>query len=74
MADRMAISQVAEEAGVSATVSTVLHGEPGASQEIRRHVQEAAAGADPSAYRVRRSGAVSCEPAEVITVPQGRGL
>ncbi|MEV6512363.1 LacI family DNA-binding transcriptional regulator [Streptomyces sp. NPDC051642] len=43
MADRVTISQVAEEAGVSAmTVSNVLNGKPGASDETRRRVQETA--------------------------------
>lgn len=43
MADRVTISQVAEEAGVSAmTVSNVLNNKPGASEETRRRVQQAA--------------------------------
>jgi LacI family transcriptional regulator len=41
--DRVTISQVAEAAGVSAmTVSNVLNGKPGASEETRRRVQSAA--------------------------------
>ena len=43
MSDRVTISQVAEAAGVSAmTVSNVLNGKPGASEETRRRVQSAA--------------------------------
>ncbi len=43
MAARVTISQVAEEAGVSAmTVSNVLNGRPGASDETRRRVLEVA--------------------------------
>jgi LacI family transcriptional regulator len=43
MADRVTVSQVAEEAGVSAmTVSNVLNGKPGASEETRRRVLEVA--------------------------------
>jgi len=43
VAGRVTISQVAEEVGVSAmTVSNVLNGKPGASEETRRRVLEAA--------------------------------
>lgn len=43
MSDRVTVAQVAEEAGVSAmTVSNVLNGRPGASEETRRRVMEAA--------------------------------
>ena len=43
MPDRVTIAQVAEEAGVSAmTVSNVLNGKPGASDETRRRVTEVA--------------------------------
>jgi LacI family transcriptional regulator len=43
VSDRVTISQVAEEAGVSAmTVSNVLNGRPGASEETRRRVFDAA--------------------------------
>lgn len=43
MPDRVTITQVAEQAGVSAmTVSNVLNGKPGASEETRRRVQEVA--------------------------------
>ena len=43
MSDRVTVAQVAEEAGVSAmTVSNVLNGRPGASEETRRRVLEAA--------------------------------
>lgn len=43
MSDRVTIAQVAEEAGVSAmTVSNVLNGRPGASEETRRRVLSAA--------------------------------
>lgn len=43
MPDRVTIAQVAEQAGVSAmTVSNVLNGKPGASEETRRRVQEVA--------------------------------
>ena len=41
VSDRVTIAQVAEEAGVSAmTVSNVLNGRPGASEETRRRVME----------------------------------
>ncbi|MBW8817392.1 MAG: LacI family DNA-binding transcriptional regulator [Streptomyces sp.] len=44
MAERVTIAQVAEEAGVSAmTVSNVMNGKPGASEETRRRVTEVAA-------------------------------
>ncbi|MEU1518733.1 LacI family DNA-binding transcriptional regulator [Streptomyces sp. NPDC005811] len=44
MAGRVTIAQVAEEAGVSAmTVSNVMNGKPGASEETRRRVLEVAA-------------------------------
>ncbi|MDX3453872.1 LacI family DNA-binding transcriptional regulator [Streptomyces sp. ME02-8801-2C] len=44
MAGRVTIAQVAEEAGVSAmTVSNVVNGRPGASEETRRRVMEVAA-------------------------------
>ncbi|MFC1437894.1 LacI family DNA-binding transcriptional regulator [Streptacidiphilus sp. N1-10] len=44
MAGRVTIAQVAEEAGVSAmTVSNVISGKPGASDETRRRVLEVAA-------------------------------
>lgn len=43
LSDRVTIAQVAEEAGVSAmTVSNVLNGRPGASEETRRRVLDAA--------------------------------
>jgi LacI family transcriptional regulator len=43
LSDRVTIAQVAEEAGVSAmTVSNVLNGRAGASEETRRRVMEAA--------------------------------
>ncbi|MDX3226710.1 LacI family DNA-binding transcriptional regulator [Streptomyces sp. ME19-01-6] len=43
MAGRVTIAQVAEEAGVSAmTVSNVMNGKPGASEETRRRVLEVA--------------------------------
>ena len=43
LSDRVTIAQVAEEAGVSAmTVSNVLNGRPGASEETRRRVLSAA--------------------------------
>ncbi|MGW2522427.1 LacI family DNA-binding transcriptional regulator [Streptomyces sp. NPDC001617] len=43
MAGRVTIAQVAEEAGVSAmTVSNVINGKPGASEETRRRVLEVA--------------------------------
>jgi LacI family transcriptional regulator len=43
LSDRVTIAQVAEEAGVSAmTVSNVLNGRPGASEETRRRVLGAA--------------------------------
>lgn len=43
MAGRVTIAQVAEEAGVSAmTVSNVMNGKPGASEETRRRVMEVA--------------------------------
>lgn len=43
MAGRVTIAQVAEEAGVSAmTVSNVVNGRPGASEETRRRVMEVA--------------------------------
>jgi len=42
VSDRVTLAQVAEEADVSAmTVSNVLHGKPGASEETRRRVMEA---------------------------------
>jgi len=44
VASRVTIAQVAEEAGVSAmTVSNVINGKPGASEETRRRVMETAA-------------------------------
>jgi LacI family transcriptional regulator len=44
MAGRVTITQVAEEVGVSAmTVSNVMNGKPGASEETRRRVMEVAA-------------------------------
>src|SRR3954466_12764905 len=44
VADRVTIAQVAEEAGVSAmTVSNVINGKPGASEETRRRVLQVAA-------------------------------
>ncbi|MGW1023168.1 LacI family DNA-binding transcriptional regulator [Streptomyces sp. NPDC002577] len=44
MAGRVTIAQVAEEAGVSAmTVSNVMNGKPGASEDTRRRVMEVAA-------------------------------
>lgn len=52
MARRVTISQVAEEAGVSAmTVSNVLNGKPGAAEDTRRRVMEVAErlGYQPSA-------------------------
>src|ERR1700731_4780245 len=43
VSDRVTVAQVAEEAGVSAmTVSNVLNGRPGASEETRHRVMEAA--------------------------------
>ena len=59
MSDRVTIAQVAEEAGVSAmTVSNVLNGRPGASEETRRRVLEC-----------RRSARLPAEP--LGAQPQG---
>lgn len=58
MADRVIIFQVAEEAGASAkTVSTVIHGKPGASEEIGATFRRR-----PSGWGTGRQGLVILGP------------